>query len=53
LRFGRSRRGGRARRQERLRFKELFLWVQYVIEDEFGIWDVTNADRRSSQSLAA
>jgi Transposase DDE domain len=47
------RRGGRVLRQERLRFKELLLWVQHVIEEEFGIWDATNADRRSSQPLAA
>jgi hypothetical protein len=47
------RRGGRVLRQERLRFKELLLWVQHVIEDEFGLWDTTSTDRHPPQPLAA
>lgn len=47
------RRGGRALRLERLRFKELLLWVQHVIEEEFGVWDAIAAERPPSQPLAA
>jgi hypothetical protein len=46
------RRGGRALRPERLRFKDLLLWVQHVIEDEFAAWDTTTAERPLSQPLA-
>lgn len=47
------RRGGRVLRPERLRFKDLLLWLQHVIEDEFALWDATNAERSPSQPLAA
>jgi Transposase DDE domain len=47
------RRGGRALRPERLRFKELLLWCQHVIEEEFGVWDATATERPASQPLAA
>ena len=47
------RRGGRALRPERLRFKELLLWVQHVVESEFSVWDATAAERPISQPLAA
>jgi DDE family transposase len=47
------RRGRRAVRAERLRFKELLLWVQHVIEDEFSTWDATASERPLTQPLAA
>jgi len=46
------RRGVRALRSERLRFKELLLWVQHVIEDEFGAWDATGVERPLPQPFA-
>ena len=47
------RRGGRALRPERLRFKEMLLWIQHVIEHEFTTWDATAAERPLPQPLAA
>jgi Transposase DDE domain len=47
------RRGGRALRPERLRLTDLLLWIQHVIEDEFGAWDQTTAERPPAQPLAA
>jgi DDE family transposase len=47
------RRGGRALRPERLRLTDLLLWLQHVIEDEFGAWDQTAAERPHPQSLVA
>jgi hypothetical protein len=49
--LSRLRRGGRALRPERLRFKELLLWIQHVIEHEFTTWDATAAERPLSQPL--
>ncbi|MDX2058613.1 MAG: hypothetical protein SFV24_12485 [Gemmatimonadales bacterium] len=47
------RRGGRAVRLERLRFKTLLLWLQHVVEAAFGVVDETDTDRPRLQPVAA
>jgi Transposase DDE domain len=47
------RRGGRALRLERLRFKGLLLWLQHVAEEQLGVWDETQAERPLSPAIAA
>jgi len=47
------RRGGRALRPERLRFKTLLAWLGDVIEERFGVRDETRVERPPSQVFAA
>jgi hypothetical protein len=46
------RRGGRVLRLDRLPFKALLLWLLHVAEEQFGRWDLTDAERRSPASIA-
>jgi Transposase DDE domain len=47
------RRGGRAIHLERLRFQTLLLWLQHVIEEQFGWMDETISDRPASQPVTS
>jgi putative transposase len=46
------RRGGRVVRLDRLRFKTLLLWLLHVVEEEFGMWDLTHTERRPRGGIA-
>jgi hypothetical protein len=39
-------------RLDRLSFKALLLWLLHVAEDQFGRWDLTDAERRSPARIA-
>lgn len=49
--FSVPRRGGRLMRPDRLRFKALLLWLLHVVEERFGMWDVTHAERPPQQCV--
>jgi hypothetical protein len=46
------RRGGRVILLERLRWETLLLWLLHVVEEEFGVADVTYTDRNVEYELA-
>jgi hypothetical protein len=46
------RRGGRAILLERLRWETLLLWLLHVVEDAFGVADVTYTERDVEYELA-
>lgn len=45
------RRGGRVMRLDRLPFKALLLWLLHVVEEQFGMWDVTQTERRPRRGV--
>ena len=47
------RRGGRAVRLDRLRFKALLLWLLHVVEERFGRLDLTYTERRPRLGIVA
>src|SRR4051812_9131930 len=46
------RRGGRVILLERLRWETLLLWLLHVVEEEFGVADVTYTERNAEYELA-
>ena len=47
------RRGGREVRLDRLRFKAVLLWMLHVVEEQFGMWDLTYTERLPPRCFAA
>ena len=47
------RRGGRVMRLGRLPFKALLLWLLHVVEEQFGMWDVTQTERCPRRGVLA
>jgi putative transposase len=47
------RQGGREVRLDRLRFKVVLLWVLHVVEELFGMWDLTYTERRPPRRVVA